>query len=80
MLFVAWHAEILRHVIYIAAASRSSRRSSFTSDACSTSNTDHVLVTHKAVADVEAQAKNLGRSVDKMLSDLQTNLHNVSCL
>ena len=61
----------------VAGASRSSRRSSFTSDACS-SNVEQTAVSHKILSDIEAQANILGRSVDKMLADLQTNLHNVS--
>lgn len=57
-------------------ASRSSRRSSLTSDVCSSK--DHSPVDHKILHDVETQAKSLAHSVDKMLSDLQNNLHTVS--
>ena len=56
-------------------ASRSSRRSSWTSDACSSK--DQSPIEHKILNDLETQAKALGHSVDKMLSDVQHNLHNV---
>lgn len=63
--------------IFLAEASRCSGRSSVASDACS-SGGDGTLLSHKALNDLEAQASVLGRSVDTMLSDLQTNLHTVS--
>ncbi|XP_067938520.1 BLOC-1-related complex subunit 6-like [Watersipora subatra] len=61
------------------AASKGSRRSSLTSDAMS-SSADQAGMSCKALTDIELHAKTLGHSVDRMLSDLQTNLHTMSAI